>query len=90
MNLEPCEKMDPLPPPPLNPASITSSGLAAAARAAGSLDSVTLRRVLNERFLLARRVEREGMRRIFIACMLFVGAKFVRHKFMGKREDTSF
>jgi hypothetical protein len=54
------------------------------------MDPATLKRILNERFLLSRRVEREGMRRIFIACMLFVGVKFIRHKFIGKREDTSF
>jgi hypothetical protein len=53
-------------------------------------DRATLRRILNERFLLSRRVEREGLRRIFIATMLFVGVKFIRHKFIGKREDTSF
>jgi hypothetical protein len=54
------------------------------------LDPATLRRILNERFLLSRRIEREGLRRIFVATMLFVGIKFLRHKFIGKREDTNF
>lgn len=88
-------KMDPFgPPPPIPPSYSGASAIPAPAfRAAlptGPLDQATLRRVLNERFLLSRRVEREGMRRIFIACMMFVGIKFLKSKFVGKREDTSF
>jgi hypothetical protein len=55
-----------------------------------AMDPATLRRILNERFLLSRRIEREGLRRIFVASMLFIGVKFLRHKLIGKREDTNF
>ena len=83
------QKMDPFGPPPPIPAVFPK--ISAIPPMSGiPLDPATLKRALNERFLLSRRVEREGVRRIFIACMLFVAVKFVRHKFVGKREDTSF
>ena len=72
----------------MDPFGAPPATLSSAAKA--TMDPAHLRRILNERFLLSRRVEKEGMRRIFIACMLFVGVKFLRHKFVGKREDTSF
>jgi hypothetical protein len=38
---------------------------------------------LNERFMLARRVEREGGRRILAAVVIFVGVKFLRYRIAG-------
>lgn len=88
--MDPFGSPPPIPPPLPSAVAAAARAAAAAQAASGRLDPATLKRILNERFLLSRRVEREGMRRIFIACMLFVGVKFIRHKFLGKKEDTSF
>ena len=42
-----------------------------------------IKEILNERYLLARRVETESFRRILGAVALFVGYKFVCHRFFG-------
>lgn len=47
-----------------------------------------VREVLNERYLLARRVEREGFRRALTAVVIFVGYKFVRHRFLGAGDGS--
>ena len=48
-----------------------------------------LRAIMNERFVTQRTLEREGFRRVLAACMLFVGYKFVRHRFFGKVDDKA-
>jgi hypothetical protein len=42
-----------------------------------------VRELLNERYVLVKKVEREGFRRVLGAVVLFIGYKFVRHRFMG-------
>lgn len=42
-----------------------------------------VRELLNERYLLAKKVEREGFRRVLGAVVLFIGYKFVRHRLLG-------
>ena len=49
----------------------------------------SIRMVMNERYLLVRRVEREGFRRALLACGLFVGYKFVRNRFFGRADDKA-
>ena len=44
--------------------------------------------VLNERYLLSRKVEREGFRRVLGAVVVFVGYKFVRHRFFGAGDGS--
>ena len=67
-------------PPPMPPASDLAAGYAEAQRR-------RIKEVLNERYLLARRVEAESFRRILAAVALFVGYKFVRHRFFGGGGD---
>jgi hypothetical protein len=46
-----------------------------------------LRMLLNERYLLVKRTEREGFRKALLACGLFVGYKFIKYRFLGGRTD---
>jgi hypothetical protein len=59
------------------------------ARGGGSGASVerALRMLLNERYLLVKRTEREGFRKALIACGIFVGYKFIKYRFLGGRTD---
>ena len=53
------------------------------------LSQAQLRAILNERFVLTRRLERDGFRRVLAACMLFVGYKFFSTRFFGKSTERA-
>jgi len=48
-----------------------------------------IRMIMSERYLLVRRTEREGFRRVLMACGLFVGYKFVKNRFFGRSDDRA-
>ena len=45
-----------------------------------------LREALNDRFLLVRKTQRDGLKRILAVCVLFVALKFVRTRVVGKED----
>ena len=42
-----------------------------------------IRQALNQRYLLVKRIEREGLRRSVLGCLAFVGYRFLRTRFVG-------
>jgi len=42
-----------------------------------------VRQALSQRYMVARAVEREGFRRVVIACVIFVGYRFVKQRFFN-------
>ena len=49
----------------------------------------TIRMILNERYVLIRRMERDGFRRVLMACGLFVGYKFFKSRVFGRTDDKA-
>lgn len=48
-----------------------------------------VQRALNDRYMLAQRVEREGLKRVVVASVLFLGYKFVKLRFFGRSDDRA-
>lgn len=58
--------------------------------AATEFAKARVRQALGERFQLNRKVERDGLRRLVIVCMMFIAFKFIRVKFFGRATERPF